>query len=183
LNEENSNLHTDEAFALLHNDAPTSPANFYKHFSMEDEMTTKQQQPVGSPRILKLLSILILLILVLFATLHMGGGWMNALFSNTLSHNKACNVTTANSPKTIMELKDSASIGNIYNGAVASDMSLCSDVGLSILKDLDGNAVDAAVATALCLGVVNPYVFLFSFGINLPCSGSMNTFILQLVFF
>jgi hypothetical protein len=96
----------------------------------------------------------------------MGGGWMNTLFSNTLSHNscnKGCNVTTTDSPKTIMELKDSASIDNIYNGAVASDMSLCSDVGLSILKDLDGNAVDAAVATALCLGVVNPYVFFIFF--------------------
>ena len=50
----------------------------------------------------------------------------------------------------------------IISIVVASDMNICSDVGLSILRDLQGNAVDAAVATALCLGVVNPYVFTLS---------------------
>ncbi|KAK6960049.1 hypothetical protein BgiMline_035226, partial [Biomphalaria glabrata] len=41
------------------------------------------------------------------------------------------------------------------HAAVACEDVRCSDIGLSILKD-GGNAVDAAVATAFCLGVVNP---------------------------
>jgi hypothetical protein len=40
-------------------------------------------------------------------------------------------------------------------GAVAADNSRCSQVGAGVLGD-GGNAVDAAIATALCLGVVNP---------------------------
>lgn len=47
-------------------------------------------------------------------------------------------------------------VENMKHGAVASDQPVCSQVGISILKDLDGNAADAAIATALCLGVVNP---------------------------
>ena len=40
-------------------------------------------------------------------------------------------------------------------GAVASDEGTCSDMGVSILA-LGGNAVDAAVTTALCVGIVSP---------------------------
>ncbi|KAL8137029.1 hypothetical protein V2J09_003030 [Rumex salicifolius] len=40
-------------------------------------------------------------------------------------------------------------------GVVAADDSRCSEVGALILRS-GGHAVDAAVATALCLGVVNP---------------------------
>ena len=46
-------------------------------------------------------------------------------------------------------------VEDVHNGAVATDQPVCSQVGLSILKD-GGNAADSAVATALCLGVVNP---------------------------
>jgi gamma-glutamyltranspeptidase len=55
----------------------------------------------------------------------------------------------------IVALKDSSSIEGMENAVVASDHELCSEVGKSILMD-GGNAVDAAVATALCLGVANP---------------------------
>ncbi|XP_067666065.1 glutathione hydrolase 1 proenzyme-like [Haliotis asinina] len=42
------------------------------------------------------------------------------------------------------------------HAAVASDVGVCSDMGLVILKK-GGNAVDAAVTTLLCLGVVNSH--------------------------
>jgi gamma-glutamyltranspeptidase / glutathione hydrolase / leukotriene-C4 hydrolase len=40
-------------------------------------------------------------------------------------------------------------------GIVAADHGRCSDIGAAVLKD-GGNAVDAAVATALCQGIYNP---------------------------
>jgi hypothetical protein len=39
------------------------------------------------------------------------------------------------------------------SGAVASENILCSDIGVDVMKD-GGNAVDAAVATTFCIGVV-----------------------------
>lgn len=39
--------------------------------------------------------------------------------------------------------------------AVASDVGICSDMGVNILKS-GGNAMDAAVTTTLCLGVMSP---------------------------
>ncbi|CAB9511446.1 Glutathione hydrolase 1 proenzyme [Seminavis robusta] len=56
----------------------------------------------------------------------------------------------------LQDLKSFASLKDIEHGAVAADHPKCSEIGLSMLRDLDGNAVDAAVATALCLGVANP---------------------------
>ena len=38
-----------------------------------------------------------------------------------------------------------------------SDDERCSDVGVEILKE-SGNAVDAAIAVAFCMGVVNPHI-------------------------
>lgn len=40
------------------------------------------------------------------------------------------------------------------NGAVASENIVCSDIGVDVLKE-GGNAVDAAVASTFCIGVVN----------------------------
>ena len=45
---------------------------------------------------------------------------------------------------------------NVRHGAIAADQPVCSRLGVAILRDHGGNAADAAVAAALCLGVVNP---------------------------
>lgn len=44
----------------------------------------------------------------------------------------------------------------VKHGAVAADSRRCSRMGVDILQE-GGNAVDAAVATAICLGVVQPF--------------------------
>ena len=41
--------------------------------------------------------------------------------------------------------------------AVAADHKTCSEYGAKVLRDQNGNAVDAAIATALCVGVVNAH--------------------------
>ena len=41
--------------------------------------------------------------------------------------------------------------------AVAADYKTCSEYGVKILRDQNGNAIDAAIATALCVGVVNAH--------------------------
>lgn len=57
---------------------------------------------------------------------------------------------------TIIRPAESAAVQCPSNaGAVASDAEPCSTLGSSILR-AGGNAIDAAVTTALCLGVVHP---------------------------
>ena len=60
-------------------------------------------------------------------------------------------------PSRIESLRESlgSSMDNLQNAAVASDHPVCSRVGTNILQK-GGNAVDAAVATVLCLGVASP---------------------------
>lgn len=43
------------------------------------------------------------------------------------------------------------------NGAVSSDVDVCSQIGVDILQNLNGTAVDSIIATALCIGTVNMY--------------------------
>ena len=56
----------------------------------------------------------------------------------------------------LLNLRESSSVQEKEHGAVAADDETCSQMGVSILRDKGGNAVDAAVTTAFCLGVVNP---------------------------
>lgn len=56
----------------------------------------------------------------------------------------------------VLKLKPKSTLEGLKQGAVASDHPVCSDIGKSMLEFHGGNAVDAAVATALCLGVANP---------------------------
>jgi hypothetical protein len=42
------------------------------------------------------------------------------------------------------------------SGAVASENIVCSNLGVDVMKD-GGNAIDAAVATTFCIGVVNMF--------------------------
>ncbi|GAA5974498.1 hypothetical protein JCM11641_002057 [Rhodosporidiobolus odoratus] len=43
-----------------------------------------------------------------------------------------------------------------YQGAVASEEGRCSQIGVDVLRE-NGTAVDAAIATALCIGVLNSF--------------------------
>ena len=51
--------------------------------------------------------------------------------------------------------KENGDIVEAEHGVVAADDQRCSDIGIDILSE-GGHAVDAAVATSLCLGVVSP---------------------------
>ena len=52
--------------------------------------------------------------------------------------------------------KNPAYLIKAEHGAVASENELCSRIGVEILKD-GGNAIDSAVGTAFCIGVVNMF--------------------------
>jgi gamma-glutamyltranspeptidase len=55
----------------------------------------------------------------------------------------------------VLNLKSSSVLEGLTAG-VAADHALCSQMGMTIMRDKGGNAIDAAVTTALCLGVANP---------------------------
>ncbi|CAG8443195.1 1148_t:CDS:10, partial [Acaulospora colombiana] len=43
-----------------------------------------------------------------------------------------------------------------YNGAVASEQIICSQFGVDVLRE-EGNAVDAAIASMICVGTINAF--------------------------
>ena len=57
--------------------------------------------------------------------------------------------------KTKRNEKRKRKVENASNSAVATDVPICSRIGLDVLRD-GGNAADAAIASALCLGTTNP---------------------------
>jgi gamma-glutamyltranspeptidase len=59
-------------------------------------------------------------------------------------------------PGTAPVLDSGASLVAGEHGAVAADNPECSRLGVKVLRDLGGNAIDAAVATLLCQGVLAP---------------------------
>jgi gamma-glutamyltranspeptidase len=59
-------------------------------------------------------------------------------------------------PGTAPVLDSGASLVAGERGAVAADNAECSRLGVKVLRDLGGNAIDAAVATLLCQGVLAP---------------------------
>lgn len=60
-------------------------------------------------------------------------------------------------PGTSPPLDEAASTVSGKQGAVAADVPRCSELGVHVLRELGGNAIDAAVSTMLCQGVLAPF--------------------------
>lgn len=60
-------------------------------------------------------------------------------------------------PGTGPDLDEAASTISGKNGAVAADVPLCSEAGVNVMNEFDGNAIDAMVTTMLCQGVLAPF--------------------------
>ena len=48
------------------------------------------------------------------------------------------------------------SSGEYFSAAVASENPKCSEIGKDILR-VGGNAVDSAISTLLCIGIINNF--------------------------
>ena len=85
------------------------------------------------------------------------------LFVSTITLLKDHNITVrlkaagpVGCPLPASKPKNSSNYVIVPNAAVAADEARCSKIGADVLAE-NGTAVDAAVATALCLGVVHPH--------------------------
>lgn len=118
----------------------------YEMSALDDEteqtsQTREEAKPPDARRKCKSLMLLI------------AGCLFGAFLIHHLSSRKRYGRSCSNDP--IEALQTSSSLEGLQHAAVASDHEICSEVGTSILRS-GGNAVDAAVATMLCLGVANP---------------------------
>ncbi|KAG9458274.1 hypothetical protein H6P81_002782 [Aristolochia fimbriata] len=87
-------------------------------------------------------TVIVLLLLVFYSQSNAGGGQWEGLLLKERSGSEQ----SKNRGSYVIEAE---------GGAVASEDERCSEIGVAALK-AGGHAVDAAVATTLCLGVVNP---------------------------
>mmetsp|Transcript_460 Transcript_460/g.783 ORF Transcript_460/g.783 Transcript_460/m.783 type:complete len:808 (+) Transcript_460:229-2652(+) len=71
-------------------------------------------------------------------------------------HGKVCEERFMTNHEAIMALEYTSTVNDIPHGAVSTDDVRCSELAVSVMEDLHGNAMDAAVAATLCLGLVNP---------------------------
>jgi len=97
-------------------------------------------------------------VIILIAILSIKGGYDIFVPGNSEVQCPAsadANVNNNNVDDPLRNYRQYSQITDLRSAAIASDTPLCSDLGRSIMEDSGGNAVDAAVATALCLGVAN----------------------------
>ncbi len=82
--------------------------------------------------------------------------WILSTASSSTTTSSSTSSDSENAAK-IAQLRESlgSSLQELKQAAVASDNKICSKVGASILQK-GGNAMDAGVATSLCLGVASP---------------------------
>lgn len=61
-------------------------------------------------------------------------------------------------PKRVESLVQPSPLRQIFqHGAVVTDAAHCTALGIKVLNK-QGSSVDAAIASALCAGIVNPHV-------------------------
>ncbi|TRM69777.1 nucleophile aminohydrolase [Schizophyllum amplum] len=77
-------------------------------------------------------------------------------YTGGLLHSKPHPCHHAHEHKPHAESQNPAVLVKARHGAVASENWRCSNIGVDVLKE-GGNAVDAAIATSLCIDVVNPF--------------------------
>ena len=90
--------------------------------------------------------VIFVCLLILTATVASYG--THRFFSHSLLHTGSHRASPAH--------RNPAYLIKAEHGAVASENHLCSNLGVQILKD-GGNAVDSAVGTTFCIGVVNMF--------------------------
>lgn len=70
-------------------------------------------------------------------------------------HEHDLNADCSSDDMPIKHLRNPAYEVKAYRGAVATENEACSRMGVNVMEELGGNAVDAAISAVLCLGVAN----------------------------